>query len=55
MGIFLFPDPYSLGILIEWKRQSTPFGFSHLLNNPYSLGILIEWKHNLPQFEMGLD
>ncbi len=37
-------NPYSLGILIEWK-QDTAWDRSHkLYGNPYSLGILIEWK-----------
>ncbi len=35
-------NPYSLGILIEWKQSSPPAPL--LPYNPYSLGILIEWK-----------
>jgi len=36
--------PYSLGKLIEWKRET--IDSSRLINcsTPYSLGKLIEWK-----------
>ncbi len=37
------PDPYSLGILIEWKPRNQQ-SLIRIVNNPYSLGILIEWK-----------
>ncbi len=37
-------NPYSLGILIEWKQEDgTQLGMGCCFY-PYSLGILIEWK-----------
>jgi len=36
-------DPYSLGILIEWKHKKVGFALTQS-GDPYSLGILIEWK-----------
>ncbi len=38
-------DPYSLGILIEWKLTIQGVSVPCILGYPYSLGILIEWKH----------
>jgi len=40
-------NPYSLGILIEWKLENVLVYIIPLVD-PYSLGILIEWKpHDL--------
>jgi len=41
---FLFENPHSLGILIEWKLLTLYFA-RFFLFYPHSLGILIEWKH----------
>jgi len=37
-------DPYSLGILIEWKPDGAKQEKKTSKRIPYSLGILIEWK-----------
>jgi len=39
----LYSNPYSLGILTEWKRF-TALPTYLMRSNPYSLGILTEWK-----------
>jgi len=39
-------NPYSLGILIEWKHFVVKSNIKSVMN-PYSLGILIEWKLSL--------
>ena len=39
------PVPYSVGKLIEWKRQVGVSGSCSGGNSPYSVGKLIEWKH----------
>jgi len=43
----LLVDPYSLGILIEWKLRLNRLVMSVGFCYPYSLGILIEWKLQL--------
>ncbi len=37
-------NPYSLGILTEWKHLWQTARRLQLLADPYSLGILTEWK-----------